>query len=248
MRVKIPQFYKAFHCTASACTDSCCIGWEIDIDENTLRRYEAAGGAFGERLRENIEAEECPHFKLIAGERCPFLNERNLCDIYLQLGEDALSEICTEHPRFHAWFGDYKESGLGLCCEEAVRLLLDAEWGLCETETAEAPDEEAFDAALFRAALAFRERIFTLLQNKEMPILDRLSAMLSLCGDVQDCLDFGATDEIENAESLGAGKFPLKFADVLLVAVKPSRLTNAGRAFSALFQKIGKQLKKSCFS
>lgn len=235
MLVKQPKFYKNFHCTASGCTDSCCIGWEIDIDENTMRRYEAAGGAFGERLRENIEAGECPHFKLKAGDRCPFLNERNLCDIYLQLGEDALSEICTEHPRFHAWFGDYKESGLGLCCEEAVRLLLGSEWSLCETETAEAPDAEAFDEALLKQTLSFRERIFVLLQNKEMPIFERLHRMLALCGDVQDCLDFGATDEIANAESCAAGRFPLKFADALLAAGKTEPIDeNWTRVFSAL--------------
>ncbi len=32
--------------------------------------------------------------------RCAFLNENNLCDIYIQLGEEALCDICTEHPRF----------------------------------------------------------------------------------------------------------------------------------------------------
>ena len=50
-------------------------------------------------------------------DRCPFLNQDNLCEIYIHLGEQALCEICDQHPRFHEWFGDYKESGLGLCCE-----------------------------------------------------------------------------------------------------------------------------------
>ena len=39
------------------------------------------------------------------------------------MGEDRLCDICREHPRFYNWFGDYTEVGLGLCCEEAERLL-----------------------------------------------------------------------------------------------------------------------------
>ena len=59
------------------------------------------------------------------GERCPFLNEENLCELICRLGEKSLCEICKEHPRFYAWMGEWKEAGLGLCCEEAVRLLLE---------------------------------------------------------------------------------------------------------------------------
>ena len=43
--------------------------------------------------------------------------------IFINLGEDRLCDICREHPRFYNWFGDYTEVGLGLCCEEAERLL-----------------------------------------------------------------------------------------------------------------------------
>ena len=27
-----PDFYDDFHCLASACRHSCCVGWEIDVD------------------------------------------------------------------------------------------------------------------------------------------------------------------------------------------------------------------------
>ena len=38
MILRVPFYYKEFHCIADACKDSCCIGWEIDIDEETARR------------------------------------------------------------------------------------------------------------------------------------------------------------------------------------------------------------------
>ena len=40
------------------------------------------------------------------------------------MGEDGLCNICAEHPRFYNCYADREEAGLGLCCEEAARLLL----------------------------------------------------------------------------------------------------------------------------
>ena len=31
-----PDFYDDFHCLAAACRHSCCVGWEIDVDEDSL--------------------------------------------------------------------------------------------------------------------------------------------------------------------------------------------------------------------
>ena len=125
MKLIVPDYYEDFACTAGACKHSCCIGWEIDIDRATLKFYRSVKGDFGERLRAGIvrqKGEAC--FRLGEGERCPFLNENGLCDIILNLGEEHLSQICTDHPRFCSFYGDRTEIGLGLCCEEAARLLL----------------------------------------------------------------------------------------------------------------------------
>lgn len=185
MIVKIPTFYRNFKCTASRCSDSCCIGWEIDIDPDKAALYETAGGEFGKRLRENIAADDCVHFKLTENERCPFLNSRNLCDIILNMGEDCICEICREHPRFHSWYGNYKESGLGLCCEEAVRLLLASELKFEDIETDEEEDSYPFDEDVFKTVYAFREKLFKLF-GKKQNIFDKLDKMLSLCGEFQN--------------------------------------------------------------
>ena len=62
--------------------------------------------------------------------RCVFLNEKNLCQLIVELGDESLCDICREHPRFYEDFGVRQEAGLGLCCEEAVRLLLEHEMPL----------------------------------------------------------------------------------------------------------------------
>ena len=46
-----------------------------------------------------------------------------------------LCDICREHPRFYEWYGEYKDAGVGLCCEEAVRLLLESEKALGRTKS-----------------------------------------------------------------------------------------------------------------
>lgn len=123
MKYHKPSFFDQFKCIGSACTDTCCAGWEIEVDETTAEGYLAEKGAFGDRLRREIGSEPGEYFFKLQNNRCPFLNKENLCDIFINLGEDRLCDICREHPRFYNWFGDYTEVGLGLCCEEAERLL-----------------------------------------------------------------------------------------------------------------------------
>ena len=126
-----PSFYDEFRCKADKCTDSCCIGWEIDIDELSLEKYKNVSGEFGERLRRSIETQEdCSFFRLSENERCPFLCENGLCDIYINLGEDALCDICSEHPRFYNETDDITEAGLGLCCEKVCEMLFDDNYEL----------------------------------------------------------------------------------------------------------------------
>ena len=41
--IRRPAYYKAFRCIGSDCTENCCIGWEIDVDEDTLAYYKSIG-------------------------------------------------------------------------------------------------------------------------------------------------------------------------------------------------------------
>ena len=125
MNIWVPDYYKDFHCIASRCCHTCCAGWEIDIDEESLERYRTLPGVMGERVRESISMEgETPHFILTQDERCPLLNENGLCDLFTVCGEESLCQICTDHPRFRNFFTERVEIGLGMVCEEAARLIL----------------------------------------------------------------------------------------------------------------------------
>ncbi len=129
MKLRVPDYYSEFSCIADKCKDSCCIGWEIDIDEDTHDYYRQIEGAFGERLRENMYITEDGDysFRLKEHGRCPFLNSKNLCDICIELGEEALSEVCTEYPRFAIEYEDVLQKCLSLSCEEVGRILFTRE-------------------------------------------------------------------------------------------------------------------------
>ena len=58
MILRVPSYYKTFQCIADKCEHSCCIGWEIDIDEDSYDYYMGIEGAFGELLKEKTLTEK----------------------------------------------------------------------------------------------------------------------------------------------------------------------------------------------
>lgn len=187
MKLITPDYYNNFSCIAGRCRHNCCIGWEIDIDEDTLELYENIPGEFGERLRCGITRGDTPCFKLGDGERCVFLNERGLCDIILSLGEDALCDICTDHPRFRNFFANRTEMGLGLCCEEACRIILGQRSSVklvaSEDDGKDVPDPD--DVAFFEE----RQRVFDILQDRSVSLSDRFAKLSREYGIPEDTND-----------------------------------------------------------
>lgn len=183
----VPDFYDDFHCIAGQCRHSCCIGWEIDIDEESFAYYSGIEGEIGQELREKTSAGPTPHFILGEKDRCPFLNESGLCRLILSLGEDSLCHICREHPRFYNEFSDRTEAGLGLCCEEAVRLLLegDSPLGLLcyDDGGGESPTPEE------RALFTLREKFFFLLNDGSRPLYSCMAACAECCAVPMPDLD-----------------------------------------------------------
>ena len=180
MKYHKPSFFDQFKCIGSACTDTCCAGWEIEVDETTAQGYLAEKSAFGDRLRREIGSEPGEYFFKLKNNRCPFLNKENLCDIFINLGEDRLCDICREHPRFYNWFGDYTEVGLGLCCEEAERLLFSDSKPLTfveevHTDASDLLDDESEEC---EQMLEERKAIFSILQNRKKNIGARLKRLL----------------------------------------------------------------------
>lgn len=207
MIFRCPCYYDEFRCVADKCTDNCCIGWEICIDEETAEKYKNVKGDFGKRLKENIDFSEEATF-ILDGERCPFLNEKGLCDIIINMGKDNLCQICRDHPRYFEWYGNIKEGGIGLSCREGARLILteDCYADYYESETDEYVDED-FDENSFSMLFSLRERMLDILCDSSLSIEVRFSEIMSLAEAAELimknqipqslCFDFSFSKEIE---------------------------------------------------
>ena len=172
MILTFPTFYRDFKCIANRCTDSCCIGWEIDIDSATYDKYRLMPESFQKNI---AVCDGVAHFVLTQDERCPFLQKDGLCKIILEHSEDMLCDICREHPRFYEWYGNYKDAGVGLCCEEAVRLLLESEKPLEyeSVETQEISDDDTPED-ICKSVFELRKSLFSIINDRSLTLSDRI--------------------------------------------------------------------------
>lgn len=199
MILRVPEYYEEFSCIASRCKDSCCAGWEIDIDEESYAYYSSREGAFGDRLRESMYVAEDGgyRFKLKGPKRCAMLNDNNLCDLYTALGEEALCEVCTDYPRFSLFYRDVEQKGLSLSCEEAGRILFSKSEPIRFVdhvmrdvyEDGEALEDGMADDDEDLAFIAFlewvQEQAIAILQDRNRSVAERMRAFLAWCDEAQ---------------------------------------------------------------
>lgn len=190
MKLCVPEYYKEFKCIANKCKDTCCKGWEIDIDKKTNEFYSQVDGGFGDKLRKNISKTEPKHFIFNSNGKCPFLNNNNLCDIFINLGEEHLCTICSLHPRYFEWFDGVKEVGIGMCCEEAARLILSQNQTF-KTYDIDVPFEpcDTYDKNLFLALYKLRLKIIKHIEEPTIPLKNRILNILKSVELIQEKID-----------------------------------------------------------
>lgn len=219
MYTRYPSYYKKFKCIANRCQGSCCsAGWEIDIDKKTAEFYKTISSEFGNELHRKIDFRDPAHFILEKNGRCPFLNEKNLCDIYINLGEHNLCQICNDHPRFYQCFNNVIECGLGVYCEEACRIIL-SETEKFSTYDVETDDDikSSYNLALYSYLSAARAEILNYLSDKSKNIFSRIKDVLWYANTLQQNIDFDMldTEKIFSVNTYGTANISELF-DILL--------------------------------
>lgn len=203
MKYVKPHYYDEFQCTAGRCPDTCCGGWKIAIDEESLWYYSRVTGPFGNRLYASIDWEEGA-FCQNQG-KCSLLNDQRLCQLYMELGEEAMCDACRRYPRHEEEFKGERELSLSLSCPVAAEMILACKepLRLLEWETPKeeelAEEFETFDEELYTRLQAARTVIFKILQDHSRTVQDRSLLMLRLAGSLQECLDkeqYGNMDRI----------------------------------------------------
>ncbi len=201
MRYVKPHYYDDFKCIADKCPDTCCAGWQIMIDEETLEKYAGSRDEFSKRLKNSIDWEEGSFLQF--GRRCAMLNEKNLCDLVTEKGEGWLCATCDRYPRHIEEFDGVREMSLSLSCPVAAEMMLNCEKKVqFSVEEDEEPDPleeefEDFDFLLFTQLEDARNVIFGIIQNREWPLESRMAAVLKMGEELQICLDEGRLFDME---------------------------------------------------
>ena len=168
-----------FKCIADKCKHTCCAGWQMNIDEKTLGDYKNNTSEFSATLKKGIDFKRS-RFKANKLGRCAFLNDKNLCDIIINLGEKSLCQVCTDHPRFRSFFNDRVELGLGFCCEQATKIILSYADKIQPILTSDDGKTEQLDFNE-KNVLEFRTKALNIIQDREIDINDRIKNLLKEC-------------------------------------------------------------------
>lgn len=227
MKVLKPFYYDDFKCISNNCIDSCCIGWQINIDENTYKKYKKVKGVFGKELNNSINRVRVKNNRLDYGKmklkdkRCSMLNEDNLCNVYINLGESYLCNTCKVYPRDINKYGEIYERNLNMSCPEVARYFIKSVANFyfnMEEEVLSDLDKDyimnkIYDEKLYNLLWGSRSLAIEIIQFKEIEIWKRIIFLKILTDKVQKLID---EENYENYEKvLNAFRYEITNIDII---------------------------------
>lgn len=193
MRYIKPYYYNDFICIADKCPDTCCAGWQIVIDDETLEKYSNEKDEFSYRLKNSIDWAEGVFYQ--NNGRCAMLNDNNLCDLVTAKGDGALCKTCHMYPRHVEEFDGVREYSLSLSCPVAARIILEDTKKLTfdvkeDDDIDPLEDEfEDFDFLMYTQLEQARDVIFGIIQNRDISVDVRMSYVMDMARKYQEAVD-----------------------------------------------------------
>ena len=189
MKLTKPSYFDTFRCIASACPDSCCKEWDVQVDDEQAALYRSLPGDLGDRLREVLCDEDGETVMTIIDGRCPMWRADGLCRIQAELGADALCKTCREFPRLTHDYGDFAEMGLELSCPEAARIILSSPAAAYQTQNVPGGEEPEYDAEAMEILLRTREQARRILSDASRSVNESLALLMMYGYQAQAELD-----------------------------------------------------------
>lgn len=185
MKIVKPTFYKNFKCIAGDCPDSCCQGWEVDADSDSLDYYKTLDNSLEikKRIDSVLSKDEFDNtiFTLAPKKRCPFLNDENLCDMHIAIGGEHTPYTCRTFPRFIYDFGATREIGISFSCPVASDMMYNTESFDFETDiNSDLPTLNDIDAEKYFLLYKGRAEAYKIAKDKNKSIRERLNDLLDL--------------------------------------------------------------------
>ena len=201
----MPKYMLTFRCIGSECVNTCCAGWDINIDEDTYKKYSNCSGKLKElvkgKFRENKNSDDYfnkGYMILKEENKCPFLNDDLLCDIHGGIDEEHLCITCKRFPRVYNIIDDVYEKSALPSCEEACRVaflnkekmeFIEYEEEIDESaiEIRRIIDTEAFEDSdsLLQYFWDIRVNSINIIQNRNFNIEERLNILKGFYNTIQ---------------------------------------------------------------
>ncbi len=189
MKYRMPDYYKDFKCIADSCPDTCCSGWDIVIDDKSMRKYEAFEDGLKAYVMDGINEKE-QVFKR-CGARCTFLDENNLCNLYKKAGKESLCKTCSRYPRHFEEYGELVEAALSMSCPVVAKMIIDTnakDRFLIRESDKKSPHANEVDKKLLGCLLKLRKTAFDIVGDRSYSMADRIKNLMYLGGNIQPVL------------------------------------------------------------
>jgi len=204
-----PTYYNNFHCIADACPKTCCAGWQIEIDDDALERYQ-------QLQIDTVDYREAA-FLQDEKKRCKNLDEQGLCRLIHAHGEEILCDTCRLFPRHTEVFDGVRELSLSISCPEVARMILtNTDNVVFTTEERPEKETEAYteeERIVYRQLRQLRDWMLPVAQDRSLSLEQRFAKILSVVQAYQEQVDF-CVEEERPFEAIS-------IADVLTTVVKP---------------------------
>ena len=184
-----PDYFNEFKCIAGNCPDTCCAGWQIVIDDESLKKYKKIKGDYIWKVMSCVDwEEEC--FRQDNDKRCAFLNSDNLCDLYKNVGEESLCKTCRDYPRHTEEFEGVREVTLSASCLVVARILMERMTPVHFVKEEHPEEEETeffgdFDPFLYSIIEDGRSAMIDILQNRNLSMKVRTMLVIGMAHDMQ---------------------------------------------------------------
>ena len=207
--------YDDFVCIADKCPDTCCKGWEIGVDEEAMQRFKDYNGPMKTYIDWAVDYKK----GVIRFDRdgmCSLLNSAGLCSLVLEEGEDFICDICHTYPRHVEEYEGVREYSLSLSCPYATHLIVSEEKASYKVEEDDTPDPleedfEDFDLLLYTKIEDSRNVLYSIIQMRRIPLIDRMRLCLTLADKLQELLN---ADEIYKMDDIISEWSQLNFSDI----------------------------------
>ncbi len=213
MKWRKPGYFDDFSCIGGDCEDTCCAGWYLPVDEDTYKKYKKVKDpVMKKRLdkeivakKGNVSIDNVAKIKL-KNNKCAFLSCDGLCDIYLKLGKNYMSESCRLYPRTFNKVNDTVECSLTMSCPEAARKILLNDKSIKFTDennndkhihiSAEITINETKPKEIRDYLFEVRNLLINILQDRSRPFKDRFEYMIICFKNISDIAAKGSLKKI----------------------------------------------------